>query len=73
MTYGGTSLSPNSTGNYFGYDNMGRATTQFQLTGSTPTKYKMSYGYNLAGLAGAVCPECGSAARPLPAPACDAG
>ena len=45
MTYGS-----GATGNYFGYDLMGRVTTQFQITGSTPAKYKLSYGYNYAGL-----------------------
>ena len=45
MTYGS-----GATGNYFGYDSMGRVNMQFQLTGSTPTKYKLSYTYNLAGL-----------------------
>lgn len=45
MTYGST-----ATGNYFSYDNMGRVTTEWQLTGSTPTKYKLSYGYNLGDL-----------------------
>lgn len=45
MTYG-----TGGTGNYFGYDNMGRVSMQFQLTGSTPTKYKLSYAYNYAGL-----------------------
>jgi len=41
MTYGS-----GATGNYFGYDNIGRVTIQFQLTGSTPAKYKLTYGYN---------------------------
>jgi RHS repeat-associated protein len=41
MTYGS-----GATGNYFGYDNVGRVNMQFQLTGSTPTKYKLTYGYN---------------------------
>jgi YD repeat-containing protein len=45
MTYGS-----GATGNYFGYDTMGRVNMQFQLTGSTPTKYKLSYNYNYAGL-----------------------
>src|SRR6266568_3761759 len=43
MTYGSTT-SP--TGSYFGYDNVGRVTMQFQLTGSAPAKYKLAYGYN---------------------------
>ncbi|MFZ0751281.1 MAG: DUF4214 domain-containing protein, partial [Pyrinomonadaceae bacterium] len=45
MTYGS-----GATGTYFGYDTMGRVVQQFQLTGSTPTKYKLSYSYNHAGL-----------------------
>lgn len=45
MTYGS-----GATGNYYGYDSMGRVNMQFQLTGSTPTKYKLSYAYNYAGL-----------------------
>src|SRR5256885_230427 len=28
----------------------GRVTKQFQITGSTPAKYKLTYGYNYAGL-----------------------
>jgi len=43
MTYGS---STSTTGDYFGYDNMGRVNIQFQLTGSTPAKYKLTYGYN---------------------------
>src|SRR6267143_5219171 len=27
-----------------------QATTQFQMTGSSPAKYKLSYTYNLAGM-----------------------
>lgn len=45
MTYGS-----GATGTYFGYDVMGRVAQQFQLTGSTPAKYKLSYGYNYAGM-----------------------
>lgn len=45
MTYGS-----GATGTYLGYDQMGRVNMQFQLTGSTPTKYKLSYAYNYAGL-----------------------
>lgn len=45
MTYGS-----GATGNYYGYDANGQVTTQFQLTGSTPAKYKLSYAYNYAGL-----------------------
>jgi RHS repeat-associated protein len=45
MTYGS-----GATGNYFGYDVRGRVNMQFQVTGSTPTKYKLSYAYNYAGL-----------------------
>jgi RHS repeat-associated protein len=45
MTYGS-----GATGNYFGYDNGGRVVQQFQLTGSGPAKYKLSYSYNYAGL-----------------------
>lgn len=29
---------------------MGRVVQQFQLTGSSPAKYKLSYGYNYAGM-----------------------
>lgn len=39
-----------ATGDYFGYDQMGQVSQQFQLTGSAPTKYKLSYAYNLAGM-----------------------
>jgi YD repeat-containing protein len=45
MTYGS-----GATGNYFGYDNVGRVVQQFQLTGSGPAKYKLSYSYNYAGM-----------------------
>jgi len=45
MTYGS-----GAQGTYFGYDTMGRVVQQFQLTGSGPTKYKLSYAYNYAGL-----------------------
>lgn len=45
MTYGS-----GAAGNYFDYDVMGRVTKQFQITGSGPTKYKLTYGYNYAGL-----------------------
>jgi YD repeat-containing protein len=45
MTYGS-----GATGSYFGYDVMGRVNMQFQLTGSTPAKYKLTYAYNDAGL-----------------------
>jgi YD repeat-containing protein len=43
MTYGS-----DATGSYFGYDNMGRITKHFQVTGSTT--YAMSYAYNFVGL-----------------------
>ena len=39
-----------ATGTYFGYDVMGNVTTQFQLTGAAPAKYKLSYAYNSAGI-----------------------
>lgn len=45
MTYGS-----GATGNYFDYDIAGRVTKQFQITGSTPAKYKLAYDYNLAGM-----------------------
>ena len=45
MTYGS-----GAHGTYFGYDAMGRPVQQFQLTGSGPTKYKLTYAYNYAGL-----------------------
>lgn len=45
MTYGS-----GATGTSFGYDAMGRVTKQFQLTSSSPTKYKLSYAYNHAGM-----------------------
>ncbi len=45
MTYGS-----GATGNYFDYDVMGRVTKQFQITGSAPAKYKLSYAYNYAGV-----------------------
>ena len=45
MTYGS-----GATGNYLDYDVAGRVTKQFQITGSSPTKYKLTYGYNDAGL-----------------------
>ena len=45
MTYGS-----GATGNYFDYDVAGRVTKQFQITGSSPAKYKLSYAYNSAGL-----------------------
>lgn len=45
MTYGS-----GATGTYFGYDTRGRVVQQFQLTGSTPTKYKLAYSYNYAGM-----------------------
>jgi len=45
MTYGS-----GATGTYFGYDVMGRINQQFQLTGSAPAKYKLSYGYNYADM-----------------------
>lgn len=45
MTYGG---STSITGNYFGYDQMGRVTTHRQVTAANT--YAMSYGYNLGGL-----------------------
>ena len=46
MTYGGTSANPNPTGNYFGFDKMGRVERQRQVTGTTT--YALSYTYNLA-------------------------
>jgi RHS repeat-associated protein len=45
MTYG-----TGATGTYFDYDATGRVTKQFQITGSGPTKYKLLYDYNYAGL-----------------------
>jgi RHS repeat-associated protein len=45
MTYGSSS---SITGNYFGYDNMGRVNVQKQVTGSNT--YSLSYSYNLAGM-----------------------
>src|SRR5205823_11222334 len=49
MTHGGTNIfSAKPTGNYFGYDNMGRIKRQRQVTGSNT--YALSYDYNLAGL-----------------------
>jgi RHS repeat-associated protein len=44
MTYGSSS---SITGNYFGYDNMGRINVQKQVTGANT--YTLSYTYNLAG------------------------
>jgi RHS repeat-associated protein len=44
MTYGS-----GATGNYFGYDVSGQINMQFQVTGATPAKYKLTYAYNLAG------------------------
>jgi len=45
MTYGSSTAT---TGNYFGYDEMGQVKVQVQRTGSN--NYVMSYGYNLAGM-----------------------
>jgi RHS repeat-associated protein len=45
MTYGG-----GATGNYFNYDPNGRVTSQWQVTGLTPTTYALSYAYNYAGM-----------------------
>jgi RHS repeat-associated protein len=45
MTYGGI---PATTGNYFGYDQMGRVNVQRQVTGSNT--YSLSYSYNVGGL-----------------------
>ena len=45
MTYGSSS---SITGNYYGYDSMGRVNEQRQVTGSNT--YSLSYTYNLAGL-----------------------
>jgi RHS repeat-associated protein len=45
MTYGS-----GPTGTYFNYDEVGRTASQWQVTGSTPTTYSLSYSYNLAGL-----------------------
>ncbi len=45
MTYGGITAT---TGNYFGYDQMGRVNVHRQVTGSNT--YSMSYGYNVGGL-----------------------
>jgi RHS repeat-associated protein len=45
MTYGGSTAT---TGNYFGYDKMGRVVTHRQVTGANT--YAMGYGYNLGGL-----------------------
>jgi RHS repeat-associated protein len=44
MTYGGVTAT---TGNYFGYDQMGRVNIQRQVTGANV--YSMGYGYNVAG------------------------
>ncbi|MFZ0750717.1 MAG: hypothetical protein WAM70_15245, partial [Pyrinomonadaceae bacterium] len=44
MTYGS-----GATGPYFGYDVTGRVVQQFQLTGSGPAKYKLTYSYNSGG------------------------
>lgn len=44
MTYGGAT---STTGNYFGYDQMGRVATQRQVTGSST--YVLNYAYNLGG------------------------
>jgi len=46
MAYGSSGLS--LTGNYFGYDKMGRVKTQRQVTGQSV--YAINYDYNLAGL-----------------------
>ena len=43
VTYGS-----GATGNYFVYNNMGRVTNQFQVTGSST--YSMAYAYNVGGL-----------------------
>jgi RHS repeat-associated protein len=45
MTYGSAT---STTGNYFGYDKMGRVVTQKQVTGANT--YSLSYAYNLGGL-----------------------
>lgn len=45
MTYGSSTAT---TGNYFGYEQMGRVVTHRQVTGATT--YALSYGYNLGGL-----------------------
>jgi RHS repeat-associated protein len=45
MTYGS---STSTTGNYFGYDKMGRVVTQRQVTGVNT--FTLSYSYNLGGL-----------------------
>lgn len=45
VTYGS-----GATGTYFGYDSTGHVVQQFQLTGSTPAKYKLIYYYNYAGM-----------------------
>ncbi len=45
MTYGS-----GASGDYFNYDALGRVTSQWQVTGSGPTTYALSYGYNLAGM-----------------------
>jgi RHS repeat-associated protein len=44
MTYGSNTAL---TGNYYGYDKMGRVKTQRQVTGTTT--YTLNYTYNLAG------------------------
>jgi RHS repeat-associated protein len=45
MTYGSSTAL---TGNYYGYDKMGRVNTQKQVTGGTT--YSLNYDYNFAGL-----------------------
>lgn len=45
-----TTYGSGAQGTYFGYDVMGRAVQQFQLTGSGPAKYKLTYAYNYAGM-----------------------
>ena len=45
MTYGS-----GATGDYFNYNTLGRITSQWQVTGSTPTTYALSYAYNYAGM-----------------------
>lgn len=45
MTYGS---GASTTGNYFGYDQVGQIVSQRQVTGANA--YALSYGYNLGGL-----------------------
>jgi RHS repeat-associated protein len=44
MTYGS-----GATGEYYNYNTLGRVVSQWQVTGSSPTTYSMSYAYNYGG------------------------